>query len=373
MTDLAWQTLQIYYYDKNKDALLLDCLRPLIASLAQRGWAERAYFTRHWEGGPHLRLHLLTEPAHFVNTVAPAITREVEAYLHQHPSRVSFTEEEARQQYELRKDMTLEPKEYVPLVPDNTVRCAPTPQSGDLSRATRQLLEEYYCDTNELAFTLLERTRGNYAARLNACFDLMVAYIAAVSPLPLARAYMSYASHVEAYLVFEPGKERAVPRRERFEQNFQAQQGAVRRRFERLLRALEQTPEQLPSWLAAMLALLSRYAERAQQGVQDGSIRLIGEDEYQQGSLSEQRLRLNASSFHAAVHASPVLQQLLKHPSMATHRVMLNLLYMYLMRIGLLNEDRYLLAYYIARICEEHFGLSSVEAIQRLQPEEAYL
>ena len=81
----------------------------------------------------------------------------------------------------------------------------------------RELLEDYYTETTPLAFTIIELTRNSYTGRLNACFDQLFS-IAATSPiLPLRRAYMSYRSHVEAYIICEPAVEAPRLRRQRLE------------------------------------------------------------------------------------------------------------------------------------------------------------
>jgi hypothetical protein len=52
-----WRSLRVRYYadNDNKDALILDAVRPLFREFA--GKIEQPYFARHWRQGPHLWLN----------------------------------------------------------------------------------------------------------------------------------------------------------------------------------------------------------------------------------------------------------------------------------------------------------------------------
>src|ERR1019366_2843370 len=198
--EAIWQSIRVYYYDPDKDNLLLDCIRPLFATLQERHWVEQAYFVRHWQGGSHIRLQLLADPTLFQDEIVPYVQSEVKAYLQEAPAASSFSEEDAYKLYQRRERMMLEHSAYRPLRPNNSIEIAPYEDLANTvgSQGAAKLLEEYYAETNDLAFTLLEKTRNNYTARLNACFDQLVALVATSPFLPLGRAYMSYRSHVEA-------------------------------------------------------------------------------------------------------------------------------------------------------------------------------
>src|SRR4051812_24958765 len=79
-----WFAADVHYYDERKDALILDCVRPVLAGL--RGDVAEAFFVRHWRQGPHLRLRFLTTADVFEARVMPTLIAEVGAYLEAHPS-----------------------------------------------------------------------------------------------------------------------------------------------------------------------------------------------------------------------------------------------------------------------------------------------
>lgn len=367
MTQQTWQSLRLYYNDPNKDDLLLDCVRPLFSTLSQRGWAKRAYFRRYWQGGSHLRLHMLADAKVFQREIAPYSIHEIETYLRQFPSKVEADEQEIQLQHARRRRLTLDQIDYEAPQPNNSVQIAPYEQLGAIigSPGAAQLLEDYYLETNALVFSLIEQTRNNYTARLNACFDQLVALVAGASFLPLSKAYMSYRSHVEAYIVCEPGVENAAHRRQRLADAYQQRKPAIQKRLAHVLDLLQHRPANLPGWLADMLTIHRTYRDRALQSIQAGTLHLRNADEETENKQSQKgEFRLAGSEFHTAVKANSAMRELNNDPVMLADRVILNFLYLHLSRLGMLNEDRYILDYYIAESIEELFHISPVEVIR---------
>jgi len=368
MAEQLWHSIRVYYYDVNKDALLLDCIRPLFATLRSSYGIERIYFTRHWEGGSHLRLHVYTDTPSFEHVIGPYIIEEVGSYLRVHPSGGSFSVEEAVRQHERRGKMVPGGLAYTAPVPNNSILITPYDLVERVGTAgTTQLLEDYYVDTNDLTFTIIEQTRNNYTARLNACFDQLLAFIAGVSRITLKIAWMSYRSHSEAYIVCEPTVENPRLRRQRLEQAFRERHDVILRRIRRLLERIETAPEQLAPWLSSMISIQHCYYERTLQGVLDGSVKLNGTDNEYQWADDPQPSVLATSSFHAAMAGNAATQQMQRHPYALTNRIILNFLYLNLSRLGMLNEDRYILDYYIAEAIEELFHLSSVDLVRNFK------
>lgn len=357
-----WQSIHLYYYDNNKDDLLLDCIRPLFATLRERGWLERCYFTRHWRGGSHIRLQMYADAERFRSEIEPYVRKTVEAYLQAHPSTVQIDEQAARKQYERRSLAAPVASAYVPLRPNNSLESADyedlSATVGSASAAS--LLEEYYVETTDLAFTLLEHTRNNYTARLNVCFDQLVALVATSPFLSIKRAYMSYRSHVEAYITCEPQIEEPRARRSRLESAYAQRHAVILKRVQRLLASIEQTPEQLPVWLASAIEIYQRYGQRAFQEANAGTLRLKTNEDFE---AQKDHVRLEESAYRTAVVNNVAVLQASNTPVIVAHRIELNFLYLQLSRIGMLNEDRYILDYYIASAIEEIFAIDPVAAM----------
>jgi hypothetical protein len=357
-----WHSIHVYYYDNNKDDLLLDCIRPLFATLQSRHQVERCYFTRHWRGGSHIRLQMYADPAVFAGEVAPYVEETVTAYLQAHPSTMQIKEEDARKQYERRSLASPEALAYIELRPNNSLEfTAYEDLSATVgSQSAARLLEDYYVETTDLAFLLLEQTRNNYTARLNVCFDLLVALVASSPLLPLRRAYMSYRSHVEAYITCEPTIEEPRLRRARLEQAYAQRHDVILKRVRRLISLIEDAPDRLPAWLASAIALYRRYGEHAFQEASAGRLRLKTNEDFE---AQKEHVRLEESAYRTAVVNNAAVLQASNTPIIIAHRIELNFLYLQLSRIGMLNEDRYILDYYIASAIEELFAIDPVAAI----------
>lgn len=363
-----WQNIQIYYYDPNKDALLLDCIRPLIAELSQDQAVERCFFFRQWQGGSCLCFCVLADPLYFSQALAPLLLKKIAAYLHDHPSRYQVSEQQAQQQDERINSLRRDTVASIPLVPDNTVRLAAYTMAEHFANTEMiRFLENYYAKTNELVFTIIEQTRENDSARLNACFDQLVAFISSVSPLPLTSAYMSFRSHAEAYIAFEPEREDPEKRRQRLHDLFLQREKMIIQRFKYLVISLQREPARLPSWLHEIIALHKGYLQQALEDVQTGRLSF---HETVAAGYSSELFRLGASQFHSEVAHNPAVLAMQDDPRIVANRIILNFLYLHLNRIGMLNADRYILDYYIAETVETLFHISPVERLKTFQQAE---
>ncbi|HJT55951.1 MAG TPA: lantibiotic dehydratase C-terminal domain-containing protein [Ktedonobacteraceae bacterium] len=356
-----WQSIHIYYYDANKDNLLLNCVRPLFLTLRERGWVERLYFIRHWRGGSHVRLQLYADASLFQEKIVPYVRGEVEAYFQQVPSTASFSEEEARRQYERRK-LQIAKHQYRELRPNNSLEVAPYEDLSATvgSEGVARLLEHYYEETGDLAFNLIEQTRNNYTARLNVCFDQLVAVVATSPFLSLDRAYMSYRSHAEGYIAGESLIEEPGRRRQRLEQAYRERHDSVNKRVRHLLTLITKAPERLPSELKSIIEIHRRYGEQAFHGAQEGVMRL---KTHEDAAEDRKKMKVEESAYLAAVFNNPAVLAYSNDPVVVAHRIELNFLYLHLHRIGMLNEDRYILDYYIANAIEELLGIDPVVAM----------
>ncbi|GAA1079404.1 MULTISPECIES: lantibiotic dehydratase C-terminal domain-containing protein [Kitasatospora] len=57
----TWVSAHLHYHG-DQDALVVGAVRPAVERLRRAGQAEGFFFLRYWEGGPHVRLRVLTDP-----------------------------------------------------------------------------------------------------------------------------------------------------------------------------------------------------------------------------------------------------------------------------------------------------------------------
>jgi thiopeptide-type bacteriocin biosynthesis protein len=87
MPERHWVSAHLYYHG-DQDVLIADVVRPVTDGLRRDGLAEGFFFLRYWEGGPHVRLRLLTEHA---EQVRARIEAAAAAFYRSTPSRMSMS------------------------------------------------------------------------------------------------------------------------------------------------------------------------------------------------------------------------------------------------------------------------------------------
>ncbi|MFE5581729.1 lantibiotic dehydratase C-terminal domain-containing protein [Kitasatospora sp. NPDC056531] len=63
MSDRTWVSAHLFYH-ADQDAVIIGVVRPAVERLRRAGQADGFFFLRYWEGGPHVRLRVLTRPEH---------------------------------------------------------------------------------------------------------------------------------------------------------------------------------------------------------------------------------------------------------------------------------------------------------------------
>jgi thiopeptide-type bacteriocin biosynthesis protein len=98
-----WISLHVFYA-ANANPVLVQCVRPMVAKLRERGLLAKWFFIRYWLEGPHVRIRLLsTEPRH-TEELRRAAEEEIRAYLGRRPA---LYEDDRDRSGELYKNMFL--------------------------------------------------------------------------------------------------------------------------------------------------------------------------------------------------------------------------------------------------------------------------
>lgn len=144
-----WLSAQIWYYDVNRqDDLLLACVEPILDELVQERAVERYYFSRGFEGGPHIRLNVLPV-SDAAERCKHVMDRRIGSYLVRRPSRPPA-------------GMTKWSVLGIEEEPDNSWRFVV--YEGDARNYGNKrgwtLAERHFGDSTEVTLTVLERCRG---------------------------------------------------------------------------------------------------------------------------------------------------------------------------------------------------------------------
>lgn len=360
--DMPWQSVHLYYYAENKDDLLLDCIRPLFQQASHI--APRAFFTRHWLRGPHIRLRFACSDEQFQRELKPLLETTIRAYLQQHPSQTHLDEDRLRDQHLLLASQEKEDGPLFPFYPDNTIQYIPyDPRINVLgSPLMSSILDDFYVGSTPLAFSMLEALRQGQKLQ-SLCFDLMVT-TAQTFGTHLVRGSISYRSHAEGFLLActQPDEMRVS-----FEQKYVTQAPVLTRRLSLLLNALQQSADLFPFTLA-WRNLLEAYRKRTEPLIQGGTLNMMLP--FERNGLPEVgeifRRNLAHSAFHSALESDQERKRTLYQDSwFQTYRLILNLLYLHLSRLGLRPVERFLLCHLTANAVEQQFNLNITEMLQQ--------
>ncbi|AQZ61457.1 unnamed protein product [[Actinomadura] parvosata subsp. kistnae] len=360
----AWHCVHVYYHAPDKDALLLDAVRPLLDGL--RGEVAAAYVLRHWRQGPHLRINVKAAPAVWERVVRPRVDEVVGGYLREHPSRAALDPDESLPRHRLLAMREQERGPLTPWPPDNSIRDAPYDSRRHVLGTDEEadLLAAFYVDANPLLFDMLEHVRAGRDGKTGLALSLMLTI--AHTSQRIDRSYLSFRMHAEGYLTWaaDPGAARAS-----FERTFRERRAALTRRVRDVVACLDDAGAPPVPFVREWAALLERYRPEIAAMMEDG--RLVqptiepgeafaarpGEPRAPQREPSElQRLVFDNPAYHEAIFSSPAFRR---------YRVLLNYTYLHLTRLGLTPLDRFRTCHLLADAVEEVYGLSGLDSLRR--------
>jgi lantibiotic biosynthesis dehydratase-like protein len=350
-----WHTARIHHHAaEGRDDLVLDAVRPLFATLARLPGRPRAYWTRHWLRGPHIRVNVRTTPRQWRDEVVPLVEDVVRSWLRDHPSAGEPDQEGQLRVHRRLAELEQEAGPVAPWFPDNSVQYVPYDARLHVLRTVEsaELLADFHVDTTELAFAATAAVRAG-TSRLEVPLRLMFATTVRGCP-PLEKGYLSYRSHAEGFLANcsdPPGLRR------QFELAYRKNREAMRQRMDDVVSAVGAGAVAPP--LADWLPVLDTYLRRAGE-LNDANLLELGRIEAPgevAGPAGQQ-----ISPFHRALFGDERIRDELNNAGwFAVYRVLLNYQYLLFNRLGLVPVERFLLCYLVARTVEEAYDLTIPE------------
>ncbi|HEU5227273.1 MAG TPA: thiopeptide maturation pyridine synthase [Ktedonobacteraceae bacterium] len=348
----SWHNASIYYYDNEKDHLLLDCVRPVFAMLAPA--IEQTFFVRHWLRGPHVRLCFLTSDEVMYEVVKPCIEERVGAYLQQHPSQTILDEEKMRPIYQNLAQLEQEAGPILPLYPDNTIQYLTYDRRFHILKndLLASIIEHFYVETNEFTFNMLDAIRRG-EDRLLLSLDLFFT-TAHKMIWPITRSFISYRSHAESFIARTPNP---AAMRDLFEKKYALYASELTERLRQLLDALDHQRATFP-FILEWGALIERYWHFALPLIEAKSLDLMPEDQQDHQAMRKH------SPFHQRFYeASRYREYLYADAGFQAYRLALNLLYLHLNRLGIHPLQRAMLGHLAANTVEAAFAVSAIDLL----------
>ncbi|MFI6165567.1 lantibiotic dehydratase C-terminal domain-containing protein [Nocardia sp. NPDC051052] len=346
--------LCVYYYG-NQDDLIVDGVYPALTALSNLG---PGFFTRHWLHGPHVRVYLpggRKRAQQAVELIRPLL----DDYLRRHPSGSAVDEAALLAQHRILAVQEHITDALTPLHPDNSIRLEQLPQRlaviGSVDAVA--LIDDFYLLTQEVVGSALGAVCRGTLSRSTLAIELMWA-IAHTEPA-VTYPFISLRSHAEGFIAAAPDPDNV---RGNFNHQYDNHMAALRERRRRLDEQLRAGTE--VHHISPVLHVFSGLRPRIRELVRSRSLNLPttgpqGEQRWDPGLLRH-------STFHARLADDPGYRTMLMHDEgFASYRVVVNLLYLHLNRLGIVPFRRALLAHLAASTVEDYLGVRAVDLIGR--------
>ncbi|MEU4766647.1 thiopeptide maturation pyridine synthase [Actinosynnema sp. NPDC023794] len=364
-TRTTWHSLHVYYYDPDKDRLILDAVRPVFQHLRSR--VDGLYLARHWRQGPHLRLFAKTDPETWARVVRPRIEAVVGEYLAAHPSTTEPDLAHDLAQHRLLARREQERGPLVPWFPDNSIHEQPydTRQHVIRSAETGELMASFASESTNLLFRMLDRARAGADAKELIALELMLATTVTACP-PVTTGFASYRSHAEGFLssCADPDAVRAV-----FDDHYEAHRETLVARTRAVLATLAGGANPTP-YARRWAARCHDYGRRVEPLIEQDLVfpPMPTEPpaeppiEPQAGPPAD---RPGTRPTHVPMPGNRAYREaVFRSPDFLRHRFLLNCTYLQISRLGLTPFQRFRTCHAAANAVEEVYGISAVDTIR---------
>jgi thiopeptide-type bacteriocin biosynthesis protein len=168
-----WLSLHVFYADRQDD-LLEETIGPLIADTRSAGLVDLAFFLRHWESGPHVRVRLQCVAARS-SKVSEEAHQRIRLWLEKNPSNDI---DKTRLEGSMRRLSELEhgSVQEFDLAPNNSVQVMTyTPETAKYGgMAGIAIAERFFSGSSRIALETIAATRHNDRSRLGQGFLVML-------------------------------------------------------------------------------------------------------------------------------------------------------------------------------------------------------
>ncbi len=342
----SWRLFHLHATDL--DRLVLEFVAPFLERHSDQ--LERRSWERHSAGGPHLRLRLKAAPE-VLSSVGDCLRTEAKDYMSRRPSAdlQDYSEDHARALLDKEQAIyTLDELVYR----NNEVveRSYPPAQSGYESQEAAMFMEDFHHDVTPLATAILADTRPRRETVLRLFF-----LHAMLVTGDLKTGSVSWKSHWEGFAATFSSPELL----ERIRMAYDDHRDTV---FKQLLEvqklAQEEALDQDPI-LAGWRDLIAEYRLYARRQLAAGhaftSQPATHEEAGEMRAAMERNLIRDSSFVRTFWSDDRFLTSLQKDLAFQVPRVLVNLFYNLVARVGLSPLDKMVLCHHVQRAVEEHF------------------
>ncbi|MFG2297762.1 hypothetical protein [Streptomyces sp. NPDC048603] len=331
-------TLRVHDYRSDTLPLLTEGALPLVAGLAADPALDVCFPTRHWDGGPHLALHLgYAAPA--ADVLAQARRRLAAAAGHG----CAWTPEEyARRAGALARAEGVAVRHELPHPHGSVLVSADTVVPGPVQAVRHRFLTAL---ARELA-GLLPADPAAARSRAPGTALRWMAALAAAYPGGARFGSLSFRSHAEAFLASRPGGEELRARFASAAERYAPQTG-------QLVDSALHRPEELPGYAACATALAELRDPRLHGDLEEALAGPAGPDAGGPDAAGPDTHGV-PSAFHRRLAELGFGER--TPPAFQAYRVLVNWLYEALQWLGVTPINRYLYCHCLAHAVDERLG-----------------
>jgi hypothetical protein len=355
-----WHVLQVFYYDDNKESLLIEAIKPFVDQLRISSNLKRVYVRRHWKMGPHIDVFLDMDAENFQDQALPIANSIIGSWLQENPSIKSIDNAHYQKLSEKLGAWELEKGPYLPLESDNSIQTQIYDPKTELLQGTAvvEAKESFMVAAYDLVCELLKTTHGNKEKRYEMLMQMM-SCIAECYPKGITYGHLSFRSHVEAYLREFDKDGKVLQVFENYDRKWSIE---VDRLVQEVIEEFkskqyfEQSNPLLHEWIKCLQDIWEDGYEKAKQNkfVSNTShfnklSQEIGEEARQRWS---EEANVPVSEFHKNLMNQEVGLSTLNSPEFATYRLLVNNFYYLLPILNISPNEKQLLCYVVANSVE---------------------
>lgn len=369
----VWQSIHVFYYEDQKEALILDAIRPVLRELRETFGVERLHVRRHWKLGPHVELQMEADEDLFADSILPFVQERLAPYLEQHPSQRVLDAAQYLQLSQTLGAWELEPGPYEPLQPDNSVAAMPFVRRSEVVNGVNVMtaIENFWVRALDAVLDIMEDSRGNTLKRYQWMIRMMAAVAEQFPNHGILRGHLSYRSHVEGFLVQMDKNGQLLAA---FKQQEEQLGGVIEATLREVLDGMDEqgvyVGEQGPLrvWSEALRDLFQECYALAKDGeltsntdhYQDLAER-IGQEAVDRWKMDDPESGM--SEFHKTLFQKQGNEQFFGSPEFATYRMLINVFYTYLPLFGINPNYKHLLCYLLCNAVERVKGVTWQEIV----------
>lgn len=344
-----WKSLHIYYYD-NYDQLISQLIPTFFpdSSFFQSSSCqiESFYFTRHWIGGPHIRLNFKIQKETNWESLLKLITTQIERFLDLHPSKSTLVDDNWYKNTSalLKLEHIQWTEDKIKLHPDNSWELHEYEIRNSMYGGEKgaRLAEDFYSDTTSFICELISSSLGNPDDRINKLLQMMVALVRCTH----INFYISYRSHFEGHM-------NALSNRDVIKEAIHKLYINKKERYTFLVKETLQNVEEILAgersndWLLTRwIKIITKYKSLLTKEVQNGLLPFQADPNYVP----------KYSNFHKNAYSNQVVQDFSKTNVFQVQRFLFSFMYNLFNLAGMTPLKRAYLCYFAAESIETVTG-----------------